>query len=154
MRPALLLLAALIVTPALAQDAPAYLDDRSTAEAVVRSYYNAIDRKEYARAFSYFGGATVPTFGTWAEGYSDTANVDVSFGEMAQEGAAGSTYYTLPVMLDVTRTDGSTAKFAGCYTLRLVQPANQEQPPFEGIHIEDARLHEVKGAGFAPAKCD
>jgi hypothetical protein len=29
---------------------PDYLDDRSTPEAVVNSYYDAINRKEYARA--------------------------------------------------------------------------------------------------------
>ena len=150
----LFLLAALIATPAFAQDQPDYLDDRSTAEAVVRSYYNAIDRKEYARAYSYFGGAAAPEFESWAAGYQDTASVAVSFGEMAQEGAAGSSYFTLPVVLDVSRTDGTSAKFAGCYTLRLVQPANQVEPPFEGIHIEDAKLHVAKGAGFAPAKCD
>ena len=150
----LLLLAALVVTPVFAQDQPDYLDDRSTAEAVIRSYYNAIDRHEYARAWSYFGASAAPEFGGWAKGYSDTASVAVSFGEMAQEGAAGSTYYTVPVTLDVSRTDGTSAKFAGCYTLRLVQPANQAEPPFEGIHIEDAKLHEAKPAGFAPAKCD
>ena len=150
----LFLLAALLVTPAFAQEQPDYLDDRSTAEAVVRSYYNAIDRHEYARAYSYFGGAAAPEFDSWSAGYGDTESVDVRFGEMAQEGAAGSTYYTLPVTLDVSRTDGTSARFTGCYTLRLVQPANQVEPPFEGIHIEDAKLHEAKGAGFAPAKCD
>jgi hypothetical protein len=87
------------------------------------------------------------------EGYADTENVTVSFGQVASEGAAGSVYYRLPVTLDVMRTDDKRASFAGCYTLRLAQPLNQ-QPPFEGIHIEHATLHETKGAGFAPARCD
>ena len=29
-----------------------YLDDRSSAQAILNSYYNAINRKEYARAWS------------------------------------------------------------------------------------------------------
>lgn len=149
----LLLLAVLLATPAFAQDGPDYRDDRSTAEAVISSYYNAIDRKEYARAYSYFGEGAAPEYGGWVKGYADTDRVAVSFGQVAQEGAAGSIYYTLPVTLKVRRTDGTSATFAGCYTLRLVQPRNQE-PPFEGIHIESARLHAAKGAGFAPAKCD
>jgi hypothetical protein len=148
-----LLLAALLSTPGLAQDSPDYLDDRSNPEAVVSSYYNAIDRRELARAYSYFGKGTAPAYDAWVEGYADTDNVAVSFGEMASEGAAGSIYYNLPATLDVKRTDGTTARFAGCYTLRLAQPLNQ-QPPFEGIHIEHARLHEAKGAGFAPARCN
>lgn len=149
----LLLLAVLLATSALAQDGPGYRDDRSTAEAVVSSYYNAIDRKEYARAYSYFREGAAPEYGGWVKGYADTEHVAVSFGQMAQEGAAGSIYYTLPVTLQVRRTNGTSARFAGCYTLRLVQPRNQE-PPFEGIHIESARLDAAKGAGFAPAKCD
>lgn len=148
-----LLLAALIVTPAFAQEQPDYLDDRSTAEAVVSSYYNAIDRQEYARAYSYFGEAAETDYSTWKAGYSDTKSVEVSFGQVASEGAAGSTYYTLPVTLNVARNDGSSAKFVGCYTLRLAQPTVQE-PPFQGMHIEGAKLQEAKGADFAPAKCD
>jgi hypothetical protein len=149
----LLLLAALFAAPALARDQPDYLDDRSDPQAVISSYYNAIDRKEYARAYSYFGEGVAPAYDGWVAGYADTASVAVGFGQMAQEGAAGSIYYTLPVTLEVSRTDGTRVELAGCYTLRLAQPLNQE-PPFEGIHIEDAKLHEAKGAGFAPAKCD
>jgi hypothetical protein len=48
------LLALMTATPALAQDEADYLDDRSTPEAVISSYYNAINRAEYARAYSYF----------------------------------------------------------------------------------------------------
>ena len=150
----LFLLAALIVTPALAQEQPDYLDDRSTAEAVIRSYYNAIDRKEYARAYGYYGTGVGPEFERFAAGYSDTANVDVSFGEIVGDGAAGSTYYTVPVALAVSRTDGSKAGFTGCYTLRLVQPANQVEPPFQGIHIETAKLAQVKNNNPAPATCN
>src|SRR5581483_8982233 len=31
-----------------------YIDDRSTATQLVRSYFNAINRREYARAYSYW----------------------------------------------------------------------------------------------------
>jgi len=149
----LLLLAALIVTPAFAQDLPDYLDDRSTAEAVIRSYYNAIDRKEYARAYSYYGTGGGPEFESFAAGYSDTASVAVSLGEVVGDGAAGSSYFTVPVALAVSRTDGSKVGYSGCYTLRLVQPANQIEPPFQGIHIETAKLAEVKKDDPAPATC-
>jgi hypothetical protein len=135
-------------------DDPAYLDDRSSPEAVISSYYNAIDRSEYARAYSYFGKDAAPEYDPWEFGYSDTGHVEVSFGQVAQEGAAGSIYYTLPVTLDVTSTEGVEHWFyAGCYQLRLVQPANQT-PPFEGIHIESADLKKQPGRPFAPAKCD
>src|SRR5437870_13856086 len=41
----------------------AYLDDRSSAEAVVRSYYDAIGRRQYLRAYGYWEpSTTVPAF--------------------------------------------------------------------------------------------
>ncbi|HWA19139.1 MAG TPA: hypothetical protein VG757_09085 [Devosia sp.] len=97
---------AALSAPALAQEAAPYLDDRSTPEAVISSFYNAISRNEYARAWSYYqDGEGVPAFDAFVEGYADTASVSVSFGQSAQEGAAGSTYWTLPVSLDATGTN-------------------------------------------------
>jgi hypothetical protein len=89
-------------------DKPPYMDDRSTPGAVISSYYDAINRSEYARAYSYFGKDAAPKYDAWEMGYSDTGHVDVSFGQMAQEGAAGSIYNTLPVQLDVTSTEASS----------------------------------------------
>lgn len=145
-----------IASPALAQDEPQYVDDRSTPEAVISSFYNAINRHEYARAWSYYGdGMGVPAFDAFAAGYEDTAFVGVSFGSSAQEGAAGSTYWTLPVSLDATSTDGKHSYFAGCYTLRLANPAIQAEPPFRPLHIVEGKLKATTGAGesFAPADC-
>ena len=48
-----------ICTAALAAE-PAYLDDRSDAGALVRSFYNALNRHEYSRAWSYFGEMQSP----------------------------------------------------------------------------------------------
>ena len=143
----------LLASPALAEDQPDYLDDRSTPEAVISSYYNAINRAEYARAYSYFGQDDAPNYDKWETGYSDTLHVDVSFGQSAQEGAAGSTYWTLPVKLDVTATEGQHSFFAGCYTLRLAQPAIQA-PPFQPLHIMEGKLKKTGAQGFAPADCD
>lgn len=143
----------LLASPALAQDEPPYLDDRSTPEAVISSYYNAINRAEYARAYYYFGADFAPGYDSWEFGYSDTSHVEVSFGQSAQEGAAGSIYWTLPVKLDVTSSEGVEHwYYAGCYTLRLTQPTNQT-PPFQPLHIVSGNLEKVEAQGFAPADC-
>ena len=152
----LLLTLLTLASPALAQDEAPYLDDRSTPEAVIASFYNAIDRHEYARAWSYYqDGEGVAPFETFVKGYAETVSVDVQFGQMAQEGAAGSTYYEQPVYLDVTNSDGSHSKFGGCYTLRLAQPANQAEPPFRPLHIVSGKLKRDRGeANFAAARCE
>src|SRR3569832_1498827 len=91
--------AILVACPAIA--AQAYLDDRSTPETVSASFYDAISKQEYSRAWSYYAdGQGVPKFDDFVKGYSNTASVKVAFGPDNGEGAAGSTFWTLPVSLD------------------------------------------------------
>jgi hypothetical protein len=159
------LLLASSLAPALAQrdeEQPAtggeayqipYVDDRSTPVAVITSYYNAIGRHEYARAYSYYGKEAAPAnYGRWERGYADTVAVDVRFGEVSQEGAAGSVYYRVPVKLDVETTDGQRRYFSGCYVLRLANPATQSVP-FVPMHIEAASLRRSTRRALPPANC-
>ena len=148
---------AALALPAFAADEPPYLDDRSTPEAVISSFYSAINRHELARAYSYYqDGAGAPEFDAFVAGYADTVSVSVSFGQSAQEGAAGSTYWTLPVNLDAINAAGAHSYFSGCYTLRLANPAIQSEPPFRPLHIVEGHLKRASGSGpgFAPANCD
>jgi hypothetical protein len=145
----------LIAAPALAAE-PQYVDDRSTAVAVIQSFYNAIDRKEYARAWSYYqDGQGVAKFDAFQQGYANTASVTIAFGTVDQEGAAGSTYYTVPISLDAVSSGGKHSYFAGCYTLRLANPAIQAEPPFRPLHIVEGHLKAAKGVGqkYVPASC-
>lgn len=146
---------ALFVAPSAAQDLPAYQDDRSSATALIQSLYNAIDRREYLRAWSYFGdnawtGAeneqAAADYETFRQGYADTDFVTLLTGAQSSEGAAGSTYYTVPVAIDAVDRAGHHSQFAGCYVLRLAQPAIQDSPPFHPLHIEKGGLHPARGA--------
>lgn len=142
-----------ITTPLLAQGA--YLDDRSSAETLVRSLYNAIDRKEYARAWDYFGEQKpARDFAAFVKGYEQTQSVAVETGPASEEGAAGSIFYQVPVAISATNADGSTSTFAGCYTARLAQPASQE-PPFNPLRIEKGELKPAEGelAEILPSSC-
>jgi len=73
---------------ALAQDhsPEGYLDDRSTPEAVINSYYDAVNKRGYSRACSYWepGAAEseLPPFESFVAGYADTASVAVTLGEV------------------------------------------------------------------------
>jgi hypothetical protein len=148
--PLAFLLAGCTIAPAFAQDLPDYMDDRSTAESVLESFYNAIDRQEYARAWSYYkDGEGVPKFDDFVNGYSSTKSVDLTVGETSDEGAAGSTFYTVPVSLVAVDSSGKHSYFAGCYTLRLADPQIQAAPPFDPLHIVEGHLKKAKGAGDA-----
>lgn len=144
-RPFLWLCALLYTSVGLAQT-PAYLDDRSTPASVLESLYNAVNRHEYARAYSYWhaGVEALPPYSQFVQGYADTVSVRLTHGRVAGEGAAGSIFYTVPVRLEAHHTDGSTRVFVGCYTLRLVQPGVQA-PPFRPLSIIGGELRQPTG---------
>jgi hypothetical protein len=134
-----------------------YVDDRSDATAVIISFYNAINRQEYARAYSYYGDpAEAGDFNDFAKGYADTRHVELLAGAPVAEGAAGSIYYSLPVAIDAEASDGSHRQYAGCYLLRLANPAIQAEPPFKPMHIEKGELKPASGTldAILPEDCN
>lgn len=147
-RLAILFWACLLAAPACAQSAQGeapYIDNRSSASDVIRSLYNAVNRGEYLRAWSYFDESDRPDYAKFVEGYSDTATVELAVGKEKAEGAAGTVYWTVPVAIETHRADGETAVFAGCYTLAQPNPVAQEAPPFRPIGIREGELHAAQG---------
>ena len=146
-----------IALPAGASAQDEYLDNRSDAAALVRSLYNAVNRKEYARAWDYFGDQKpAATYDKFLQGYANTLRVDVATGAVSEEGAAGSTFYQVPVAIRAVDTKGGETVFAGCYTARLANPQIQE-PPFRPMHIEKGSLKPADGggpiSGLLPESC-
>jgi hypothetical protein len=153
--PTAALLSCLSGVSAFAQETP-YLDDRSSAAAIVNSLYNAVNRKEYARAWDYFGDQKpAKDVEAFAKGYENTTQVKVRTGNVASEGAAGSTFYHVPVAILSSNNDGNEQVFAGCFTARLVNPAIQEEPPFRPLHIEKGSLKpsDLSYEEAVPASC-
>jgi hypothetical protein len=126
---------------------PGYLDDRSTPEAVISSYYDAVNRREYARAYSYWEPAAaereLPPFDDFVNGYADTASVELTLGQGGSGVGAGQLYFTVPVTLVATMSDGSVHTFVGCYTLHLARPQLQAVPPFSPMGIQRASIQAV-----------
>lgn len=114
---------------------PAYLDNRTTPQTLIRSYYNAINRKELARAFSYYSEGQEPDFKQYAAGYANTAHVQVRLGKTEPDPGAGQIYWTLPLAIEATHDDKTTQVYTGCYTIRMSNPAMQEVPPFKPMTI-------------------
>jgi hypothetical protein len=81
------------------RDSVPYLDNRSTPIQVLRSYYNAINRKEYVRAYYYcFTPGDSPTseppnYSDFAAGYANTASVRLTTGNVMSDVAVGTVYY-------------------------------------------------------------
>ena len=76
-------------------------------------------------------------------------------GEIPAEGAAGSVCSHAPVAIRARETGGATRVFAGCYTVRQVDPSIQK-PPFQPLQIESGKLAPASGEleAAVPAGCD
>lgn len=122
-----------------------YLDDRSTPTGLIQSYFNAINRKEYLRAYSYWRNPadTLGTFDKFQQGYENTDSVEVSIGQVGGDAGAGQIYYSIPVVLKAQTTGGGTQTFAGCYQFHLGSPSIQAVPPFQPLAIQSADIQQV-----------
>ena len=130
-----------------------FLDDRSGPIETVSSFLNALNRKQYVRAYSYYQDpAAYPgNFNTYAAGYANTDVITATFGSVLSEGAAGSIYYQVPLAMYVLTTSSSHQTFVGCYTLRLAQPSIQGVPPFQPIGITAGKFTQVSnGTNVTP----
>ena len=123
-------------------DAANYVDDRSAGEAVTRSYYNAVNRKEYTRAYGYWesGASQLPAFTPFQAGYANTKSVTLLTKPGTIGAGAGQTYYSVPAVITASNADGTTTISAGCYTLHLGSPNAQATPPFHPVAIQSARI--------------
>jgi len=128
---------------------PQYLDERSTPMQVLMSYYNAINRREYVRAYYYWmqqgtsATSQPPVYSKFAAGFSDTEAVQLTTGKVSSQGAAGSIFYAVPVTLVATQTNGLQHTFVGCYTIRQPNPKLFGAPPFIPMGIYSAQIQEV-----------
>ncbi len=144
------------VTPTPLQPTlPDYRDDRSTPIAVLESLYNAINSKQYARAYSYWEQSdSVPPFEQFAQGYADTEHVELTTGAARSGAAAGNLYFEVPVILHVTQSGGGRQIFAGCYMLHLGRPEMQVAPPYHPMAIVRGDLQQVQTDADATAIFD
>ena len=125
-----------------------YIDDRSTGEAVVRSFYNAVNRREYARAYAYWepGASGLAPFAAFAAGYANTSSVTLLSGRGTSDVGAGQLFYSVPVVLTVSNADGSTTMFSGCYKLHLGSPNAQATQPYRPLAIQSAKISQSGSA--------
>jgi hypothetical protein len=117
---------------------PNYIDDRSAPSQVIVSLYNAINRREYLRAYNYWINPSTSqgSFASFANGYNDTASVNLVFGQITGDAGAGQLYYAVPVILKTISKDGTHANYAACYIVHQTQPANFGEPPFIPMSID------------------
>ena len=84
----------------------------------LKAYYQAINDKQYEKAYGYWKSPTVG-LEQFSRGFADTLSVRLLV-EPAPliEGAAGSLFAEVPTVVVVRTTGGRERVFAGCYVMR------------------------------------
>jgi META domain-containing protein len=93
-------------------------DDRSDPLATLASYYNAINARDYRRAYRFWESSP-QSFEQFTRGFADTDRVRLLIEPPDHiEGAAGSSFAEISTVIIATSRNGNERVFAGCYTLR------------------------------------
>ncbi len=121
------------------------IDNRSTALGILNSYYNAINLKDYQRAYNYWqlygnGSSNPNTFNVFAAGFSQTAAVNVATGPVYSDGTAGTVYYSVPVVIISSQKDGTQQHFYGCYRVAQVDVQIGDHPLPNPLYINFAKI--------------
>ena len=132
-----------------------YLDDRSTPQRLIASYFNALNNNEFARAWSYWDNEIEGTsFEDFVEGFTGVENIKFRLGAPVSEGAAGSIFTQVPYVMRTLDADGWREVYQGCFLTRIATPSIQS-PPFTGLHFWEGYLKPVEGdfKNTAPGEC-
>ena len=123
-----------IATPVAAN----YMDDRSTPSQVVVSFYNAIDRQEYSRAYGYYSdpATTLGPFSSFVNGYQNTVSVDLVFGQITGDPGMSQIHYTVPVILKAITKNNVHTTYAACYVVHESNPLVYGAPPISPMSID------------------
>jgi hypothetical protein len=95
---------------------PDYIDDRSTPITLINSYYNAINLKQYARAYSYWLDPEIRyiPFTSFVEEYRSTQSIEWSIGEIGIHRRMGERYFVqVPFTQDTS--DMGTRSYVACF---------------------------------------
>lgn len=93
-------------------------DDTNDPLATLAAYYDAINARDYRRAFSYWDSPAT-SFDRFASGFADTDRVRLLVEPSVRvEGAAGSAYADVSTIVVATTRAGNERVFAGCYVMR------------------------------------
>ncbi|MCI0712984.1 MAG: META domain-containing protein [Chloroflexi bacterium] len=124
-------------------------DNPDSPVGLLASYYNAINRGEYERAYAYWESAPNP-FDEFVSGFADTASVQVIVEPPTRyEGAAGSLYVAIPTVLIALHHDGNQLMFAGCFVARK---SNLSPPDEEPVwHLYSADIVQVPNDSDIPS---
>lgn len=138
------------VTESSSKPAEQRYENLSSPVSLLASFYNAVNTKEYDRAYRYW--ETPPgSPQDFARGYAETASVQLIVQPPTRvEGAAGSLFAEVPTVIVVRHRNGDERVFAGCYVTRKSNLRPTDIPKEEIWRIHKARVSSVASDAVVP----
>lgn len=139
-------LACLLLTAAVSAQPGASLHRQDEPAALVASYYDAITRKDYARAYAYWEQAPrSQTEAQFAAGFADTASASAIIRlPVLVDAGAGNLYAEMPVLVTAVRNNRTTAYFVGCFTAhRTNVPVGNATEPDPNWYLREGTLRQT-----------
>jgi hypothetical protein len=122
--------------------------DIADGPSVVQAYYQAINAQNEPWAYTLWdqnGAASQQRYLAFAQGFAQTARVDLHAGQATTGAAAGSLYAQVPVVIFADQRDGSTQAYCGIYTVRRANV-----PPFDQFGWRITRAEVLPVPDLAP----
>lgn len=120
----------------------------------LQDYYQAINARNYEQAYADWynqGQASGQSLAEFSRGYANTNSVTVEVAEAGRvEGAAGSSYATLPVTITAIATSRKTQRFGGTYVLRKVNDEMRTPVADRGWRIYSADITQLSNSSPTP----
>ena len=112
------------------------------ARNVLTSWARAIELQEYDQAWSLMSDADQAKWSkaAFARLFADLDEITVAVPGGTMEGAAGSSYYTVPVTITATDPDGRPVRYEGEMVLRRVNDVPGATPEQLRWHVESTTL--------------
>lgn len=121
-----------------------FYENRSGPLELMQSFYNAVNRGEYERAYGYVEqGQLKVTYDEFLQFYQPISLVTTYFGTPTTEGAAGSIYGTLSFVAVATYKDSTVRTFYGCFTTRRTNDGIDPDPASTLWRIYDYKITEA-----------
>jgi len=136
----------LITDTTIAEVAAPTSSDDSDPVQLLNNYYAAINNLKFTMAYTLWfnnGSDSQLPYAEFVQSVATMQGAVVTTGTVQEEGAAGSTYATVPMVSVTTQADGTAQVMCGTYTLRHVNV-----PPFDqlGWRITQVAMNPVVGA--------
>jgi hypothetical protein len=123
---------------------PTPYDDTATPAAVLRSFYNAINRGDFRRAYSYLSFTDGRSLRQFTAGYANTRYVYIVRLLPAPYRTTSQSYVLtcVGIQLLAHNKNGQTVRYGGWY---LVKSASGQNPQFAGWRIQMPGTHVKRG---------